>query len=487
MGNSESVNSKAVHSVKWSVLIEVITRTIQPIFFLVLARLLTPDDFGLASAATIVISFSQIFWDAGLGKALIQTKEEVASAANVVFWANAILGVIIYAILFTGAPLIAAFFQSPGFVPVLRVVGLQVIIQSLSSVQQALLMRDMGFRKLFSVKLVTALVPGLFSIPMALAGFGVWALVAGTLASSISYTGLLWSRSNWHPKLGFDQILAKKLFRFGFWVVGESFVGWFMNWGDNLVVGHFFGTKMLGVYAVAWNICNLIYGLLLNPIMPVLYSTFSRLQDDRKALVATFERANRIVIAIALPVGVGLLLLAPQAVEIFFGEKWQGLGLVLRLIGFMFGVAWIVGINPEVYRSVGRPDLQTKLMFFQLLYYLPAFIIAAQFNIEVFSYTRLAVAVIATPIHVFLAVHFLHFSPIYLWKEGKSSIFAVLLMAGSVILTQWIFTLFTAQTAPILKLIVEISLGGFVYFFILWCLDRKFISQTLKLAKQAVL
>ena len=110
LDNPESITLKAVRSVKWSMLIELVSRTIQPVFFLILARLLTPDDFGLASAATIVISFSQLFWDAGLSKALIQTNEEMVSAANVVFWVNAALGVVIYVILFAGAPLIAFIF-----------------------------------------------------------------------------------------------------------------------------------------------------------------------------------------------------------------------------------------------------------------------------------------------------------------------------------------------------------------------------------------
>jgi teichuronic acid exporter len=131
---AETIKLKATRSVKWSVLIEIVSRTLQPVVILILTRLLSPNDFGLASAATIVINFSQLFWDAGLGKALIQTKEDPKLAANVVFWMNVALGLTIYFILFITAPLIALFFHSIGFVPVLRVVGLPVIVQSLSSV-----------------------------------------------------------------------------------------------------------------------------------------------------------------------------------------------------------------------------------------------------------------------------------------------------------------------------------------------------------------
>lgn len=486
MSNSEIIKHKATRSIKWSVLNEIVSRTFQPVVFLILARLLSPNDFGLASAATIVINFSQLFWDAGLGKALIQTKEDPELAANVVFWMNVALGLTIYLILFITAPLIALFFHSPGFEPVLRVVGLQIIIQSLSSVQQALLMRDMGFRRLFNVRLVTALVPGLFSIPIALAGFGVWALVVGTLAGSIANLVMLWSRSTWRPKLGLDQKLAKRLFRFGFWVVGESFVAWFMNWGDNLIVGHFFGTIALGVYAVAWNICNLIYGLLLNPILPVLYPTFSRLQDDRKALQAAFQRANKIIISLSLPIGVGLFLLAPQAVAIFFGDKWPGLGLVLRLIGILLGISWMVSVNPEVLRSIGRPDINTKLIIFFFLFYFPAFLIAAQFDLVVFSYTRLAVSLVTIPSHVFVAVRFLNLSPLYLWRYSKSAVLSILFMVGSVVLTQWLLGTVCDHFLPISSLVIVILIGGVVYFWAYYFFDRDFVNQTINLVRQGI-
>jgi PST family polysaccharide transporter len=397
------------------------------------------------------------------------------------------LGVTIYAVLFTSAPLIAQFFHSPGFVPVLRLVGVQVIILSLSSVQQALLVRDMGFQKLFGVKLVTALVPGFFSIPMALKGFGVWALVAGTLIGSILNLVLLWSRSTWRPKWVFSMALARQLFSFGIWVVGESLVGWFMLYGDNLIVGRVLGTWALGIYAVAWNMCTIIYGLLLNPFLPVLYSAFSRIQDDRKALITSFKRVIQTVMLISLPVGVGFLLVAPQFVIIFFGEKWQGLGLVLSLIGFLNGISWITSINSEVYRSIGRPDINTKFLFILLAYYLPTLIVAASFGLEIFSFARLTMAIIALPISVFFMVRFLGFSPFYLWSEGKSIILSVSLMAVSICILQWLFVLLINQVPLIMKLLIEILTGGIVYFLTLWLCDKEFVNRTIKLAKQAIL
>jgi O-antigen/teichoic acid export membrane protein len=483
---TDSLKLKATRSIKWTVLIEIVSRTIQPIVFLILARLLSPDDFGLASAATVVINFSQLFWDAGLGKALIQTKENLDQAANVVFWTNAVLGVTIYIILYFSAPFIALFFHSNGFEPVLRVVGLQVIIQPLYAVQQALLMRNLDFKKLFTIKLSTAFAPCLFSIPMALTGFGVWALVAGTLVGSTANLVLFWNMSTWRPNWGINLALFKRLYNFGVWVLGESLVAWFMNWGDNLIVGHFLGIQSLGVYSIAWNICTLIYGLLLNPFLTLLYPTFSRLQDDRQSLLSAIQQANKIIISLSLPVGVGLLLVAPQFTAIFFGDKWPGLGLVLSLIGFLLSISWIFSINPEVFRAIGRPEINTKLIIFFFLIYFPAFLISAQFDLAVFSYTRLAVSLITVPFHIFMAIHYLGFSPSYLWRDGKSALLSVLFMAGIVSLFQYSFASVNTAFPPIVIFIIEILIGVIAYFLSYNIFDREFIHQAVKMSRQAI-
>ena len=254
---------------------EVVSCSASPLIFLILARLLSPADFGVVAVAMIVLNFSQMFWDAGLGKALVQREEAPENAANVVFWVNAVMGIAIYAIFFLAAPWIADFFHCPASSPVLRVLGLQLVINSLSAVQASLFVRKLDFHRLFKIKLATAFLPGFCSIPLAFWGYGVWALVAGYLAGSLLNLGFLWWTSPWRPRWDFDWVLAHRLFRFGIWVMGESLAAWFLLWGDNLLVGRFLGVNALGVYSVAWNICTMIFGLALNPFLPVLYPTFS--------------------------------------------------------------------------------------------------------------------------------------------------------------------------------------------------------------------
>jgi O-antigen/teichoic acid export membrane protein len=485
MPENGSVVQKAIASVKWAALMEIVPQVAAPIVFVILARLLAPEDFGVVATAMIAISLAQRLWDAGLGSALVQTQQAPKRAANVVFWTNLVLGVVIYLLLFLFAPWLASFFDSPRTMPVLRVLGLQIVIASLGSVPQALLERDLGYRQLFWVRLATSLVPALFSIPLAFFGYGVWALVAGSLAGSLLNALLLWRRSSWRPRLDYDVRLARGLYVFGAWAIGESLAAWFIVWGDNLIVGRYLGVEELGVYQIGWKAVTLLFGFVLLPFLTVLYPTFSRMQGAPDALRTTFSKVNRLVISIALPMGVGLLLTGSELVSVFFGNSWRGLGLFLSVIGFTHGISWLVGINPELYRAIGRPDLNTKLMLISILYRLPIYLIAAPLGLEMFVIVRAGVTLVDFPLHVYLASRVIGVSPAYLWHEGKSMILSTMVMTGVLIgvKTGIHFKLATIPDAAVLILLVGLGIG--VYVVMLWFLSRPFVVQTIGLIRRA--
>jgi len=203
-----SLTHRAIQAFKWSVLGEVASRAVGPLVFIVLARLLVPEDFGVVAAAMVIISFSQVFSDAGLGKALIQRQNRVEESANVVFWINLGIGLVIVAILIAAAPLIAGFFHDERITPVVRVLSLQILLAAFSSVHTALLQKDLNFKQLFWVRLVTTAAPGLASIPLAIHGMGYWALVAGTLVGQVVQSTMFWMLSPWRPQWGLDRGLT---------------------------------------------------------------------------------------------------------------------------------------------------------------------------------------------------------------------------------------------------------------------------------------
>ncbi len=481
------VTDKAVDSLKWSVLMEVISRVAHPIIFIVLARLLTPADFGVVATAMIAISFSQMFWDAGLSKALIQTRLAPEDVAHVVFWTNVFLGLLIYLLLFLSAPAITLFFKSTASGPVLRVLGIQIVIASLSSVQQALFIRDLNFRGLFWIKLLTAFIPGMFSIPLALSGYGVWALVAGSLAGQALNLYLLWNKSRWRPQIRYDTALARSLFGFGFWAVLESFGAWLNVWGDNLIVGRFLGVHDLGVYRTGSMLVGVIFGLVLNPFVPMLYPTFCRLQDDLQALKKTFHGVTRVVIALVLPMGVGLSLVGSEIALLLFGEKWHGLGFVLCVFGLTYSISWLTSINPEIYRAMGKPNVSTVVLYAHISYYLPCFYFASQYGLETFVITRLTVTIVSVPIQTYFCVRMLGVSPFYLWHEGKPFIISTTIMAAGISILKWGIFPNIAISEITLSIGILTVVGGLIYLATLWVLDSPFVLQMYSIIKKASL
>jgi O-antigen/teichoic acid export membrane protein len=479
----ESVTAKVVGAVKWSGLMEIGSRAVSATVYLVMARLLAPDDFGIMAIGMIIVNFSNIFLDAGLEKALIQTSSPSEKAAHVIFWTNVFMGLVIFSLLILAAPPLAAFFHCPASVAVIRVLSLQVLTGSLASVQQALLVRKFGFRELFWVKMATAIASGGLAIPLAFFKYGVWALVAGSLTGSLLNLILLWAQNPWCPRFSFHWPLARSLYGFGIWVALEGLGTWFFFWGDNLLVAKILGPHALGIYSVAWNIVNLIFGLVLNPFYPVLYPTFSRLRENLPLLTETFHRASHVVMALTLPIGTLLLLTGPALVSVFFGDKWQGMGIILALIGFMEGLSWLGGINPELYRACGRPDLNTKLMFGTILYYLPAYLLAAPWGLVVFTGTRMGLELTIIPLHIYLGVRLLKGSPHYLWRHGVPVILATLVMVAVLIMLQRLVTL--PQTLSWLTLLI--GTGLLIYSVVLWKFDRPFVSDMTNLIKRTVL
>jgi O-antigen/teichoic acid export membrane protein len=482
----DSILQKAVRSFKWSVLMEVVSKSAFPLTFVVLARLLTPVDFGVLATAMIPIGFSHIFWEAGLGKALIQTKEDPERAANVVFWSNLGLSLVLYALLYLLAPWLATFFQSPGTEPILRVLALLVVIHCLNTVQRALFERELDLHRIFWVRLGNGVIPGFVSIPLAYWGYGVWALVAGSLTGALVQVVLLWGQSPWRPSLSFDFALAQKLFGFSFWVILETLGLWVLAWGDKILVGKILGIEALGVYQVGWSVTLLIFSLAIGPFIPVSYATYAKFQDDLGSLKNIFHSINQTSIFIFLPLGVGLFFVGPELAVVIFGDKWPGLGLVIGLLGFSEGLLWVLELNLELFRAIGRANLNTLLEFILVLFFLPAYFIAAHFGLPVFVTARLALSLLSIPLYVYFCVRLLGVSPFYLWDDGRSVILATLAMAGIIWTINGLMAVAGFSQGAVLSLAVMILTGLASYIGMLWLLDRSFVLQTLDRLKRVI-
>lgn len=474
---------KAINSVKWSALIAIIPRIISPLVMIALARILAPESFGLVSIALIVISFSQMFWEAGLSHALIQTNEPILKVANVVFWSNITLGVVIYCIIFFAAPTLSIYFNSAQSMPVLRVLSVQIIIMSLAVVQEGLLNRDFDFRSLFWIKIITTLLPGLFSIILALYGYKVWALVYGTLLGSLLNVLLLWGKSTWRPSMQIHWYLVPKLFRFGFWMVSLSLLGWLINWLDSILVSKYLGIAELGIYRTGITMNMMLFSMVIGPISTIIFPAFSRIQDNRGKVIKYFNDANKIIMSIALPAGVGLFLVSNALVAVVYGEKWKGMGVVLGVMGLSEAIANCVSINTTIYQAIGRPDLQPKLSIFLLPFFIIAYLYAAPLGMGPLLWAKLGLTLLTAPINALLVARVLKISPFYIFHQGKYIIISTLILATSVLATQGVINVQVGSNYNIIVLSGSIFAGVISYVVSIWFLDRPFCLQIQSLIK----
>ena len=349
----------------------------------------------------MVISFTQVFWEAGMGKALIQCQENIEQAANAAFWINLGLGLIFALVLFFSSDLIAThLFHDNRVSDVVKVMTLQIVLGSLASVQTALLQKEMKFNKLFWVRIASAIIPGAFSIPLALYGMSYWAIVAGILVGQAFQVVALWYSSSWRPTFNFNVPVAKEIMHFGFWVSLTGLLVWFYLWADSFVVGAFLGTHDLGLFRTANTFVLLLFDVLFAPLLPVLYSYFSS-KSTAKIYYAS-STIIRVIAVIAIPLGFLLFTLAIPISDSFFGEKWAGIGFIIGLLGVMRGYSWLVGINGEIYRAVGKPQYETVVYAFSSVFFLAGYLVSIQIGFKEFIYTRLILGMLSLIPHFYL-------------------------------------------------------------------------------------
>ncbi|MFC9597772.1 lipopolysaccharide biosynthesis protein [Peribacillus butanolivorans] len=385
--NNREFSNKVMNASKWSLFTEISAKLIGPISLIVLARFLTPDDFGVVTIATMVISFTQIFMNSGLHKAIIQTEEveyKIEDIASVTFWSNIGLSICIFLVIFFIADPLSNILNEPRTANVIKVLAFQIIFSALGLVQTALFQRELKFEKLFWVRIVTVVAPTILSIPLAIYGMGYWAIVGGQIFGSLANTIVLWFITKWKPSFYFNYKIFKKLFSFGYLSIIEGIVGWLIIWLDVLIIGIYFSTNEIGLYRTASSFVNSIMLLLVSPIVPVLYSSLSRIQNNDDMFKKYFLQAQKLVFFISVTLGVIFLLFGDLIGNIIYGSNWEGIGWIISILGIAYGFKTLSSLNGEAYRAKGKPGINASIMLINLIIYIPAYIFAGELGLLYF-------------------------------------------------------------------------------------------------------
>jgi len=455
---------------------EIAAKAISPLVFIILAKILVPEDFGVVAAATVVTSFSQVFWDAGLSKALVQRQDSVEEAANAVFWVNLGLGIGMALLLQLVAVPVAVFFHDPRIAPVLRVLALQLPLAASASVHTALLQKDFHFKRLFWIRLITTCAPACASVPLAVQGAGYWALVAGTLTGQAAQTLTLLLMSPWRPRLGIDKSLTIDLWRFGRWAMLTALLGWFYVWMDAIIVGHYLGAHDMGLYRTGSAFVGMTFGLLIGPILPPLYSIFSCVRNDVSKLREALLFAAKGMTLVSLPIAFAIIALREPIEQLVFGPNWHGIAIIVGGMSVIHGISCVVGANGEAYRALGKPHAETCQLAITFGVYLIGYLIAVRHGLAVFVVARCGLAFLALFVYLVVARNMLDIGFQYwLTLTGRpllSSFFMFLLLSAS---TNWL-------TTSVFSVSVQIAIGLLTYGALILTMEHPYLQRAIVVA-----
>ncbi|MBQ5718961.1 MAG: lipopolysaccharide biosynthesis protein, partial [Alistipes sp.] len=289
---------------------------------IVLARLLSPDDYGCIGMLAIFITVSNTFVDGGFGSALIQKKEPTQRDYSTIFWWNLFLSIVIYGILYLGAPFISQFYRIPLLSHVLRVQGVILIINALNIIQSNQLRKRLNFRKLAVVNIVSQLVGVCVAIVTAWHGWGVWALVAQQIVASSMTSILLWTLNRWLPDLVFSKESFKQLFGFGSFILCSNLINTFCNNVQGLLIGRFFTSATMGYYTQARKLEEVASHSFSTVVDQVSYPILSKFQSDNAAMQSVLYKLTTALAYVTFPLMLVLILVAEPLITLLYGDKW---------------------------------------------------------------------------------------------------------------------------------------------------------------------
>lgn len=367
---------------KWSSIAEIIARLISPITNMILARLLEPEAFGVVATITMVISFAEIFTDAGFQKYIIQHEfaddEALDNSTNVAFWTNLGVSTYICIIVFLFRHQIADLVGSPGLGNSISVASILIIVTAFSSIQMARYRRALDFKTLFFIRIITSLIPLVVTVPLAIILRNYWALLVGTFASQLCNAIALTVRSKWKPKCYYSFALFKEMFAFTAWTLLESISIWLTTNIGVFIVGNYLNDYYLGIYKTSMSTVNAYMAIITNALTPVLFSALSRYQKDDKSFRRTYYQFQRLTAVLVIPMGIGIYLYRDLVTQSLLGSQWGEASGFIGLWGLTSAFTIVFShFSSEVYRSKGKPKVSLILQVIHIAFLVPLLVLTA--------------------------------------------------------------------------------------------------------------
>lgn len=435
MPGGDGLASRTVKSGMWLTVMNVTDRALQMSLLVVVAALLAPDAIGLLGIGLLTYSAVQQFTFLGIDDALIHNRDENVDAYLNTAWILYIArGLLMAGIIFAIAPFVASFMNEPEAEGIVQLIALSPILLGLRNPGIVYFRKNLDFHKQAVYSLSGSFTNFGVAVGLAVAGFGVWALVLGYVLADGTRMVVSYFVHDHRPGLGFDGSLAKEMLNYGKWLTGANILQFLLSEGDDIVVGWLLTAASLGLYQVAYRIAKAPATEITQIISRVMFPAFSKLQDNERELRSAFYRAVQITSFVAFPVGVGIITVAPAFVEAFLGPDWMKMVPAMQLIAIYGLIVSVTSNFGSIWKAVGRPDYMTKIGVIRLVV-LGAIIVPLT---KTYGITGTAAAVTMVyifptlPLDVYLAVTSVNGSFTRLFRELGYPLVASATMGGVV-------------------------------------------------------
>ena len=455
--SDQTLKQKTTKGLFWSSVERFSNQGVQFVFSIILARLLSPSDYGIIAMVTIFFAVAQSFVDSGFSNALIRKTDRVEEDLSTCFYFNIGVGIIAYIVLFLIAPLVASFYNQPILSPIIRITGLGVVLNSLCVVQQALFTIKIDFKSQAKVTLSATIISGIVGVIFAYQGYGVWALVWQGVVMASARMALLWLMSKWRPTTGFSKSSFNYLFGYGSKLLASGLLDTIYNNIYPIVIGKFYTPAQLGNYSRALSFAQLPSSNITSILQRVTFPVLSTIQDDIPRLQANYRRLLKLSAFIVFPLMTGLAAVAFPMIRIILTPKWEGCSLYLQIICFALMLYPIHAINLNLLQVKGRSDLFLRLEVIKKIVGVCIMCITIPLGITAMCIGMVASSLIALFINTFYTGKLIDIGYLKQMRDLLPIFINSLLMGGVVFITiQFIMNDF-------FKLMVGGIIGGLYY------------------------
>ena len=462
----------------WSSVERFSNQGVQFVFSIILARLLSPSDYGIIAMVTIFFAVAQSFVDSGFSNALVRKTDRVEEDLSTCFYFNIGVGIIAYIVLFLIAPLVANFYNQPIHSPIIRITGLEVMLNSLCVVQQALFTIKIDFKSQAKITLSATVISGIVGILLAYQGYGIWALVWQGVASSIVRMGLLWLMSKWRPRKGFSKSSFNYLFGYGSKLLASGLLDTIYNNIYPIVIGKFYNPAQLGNYSRALGWAQLPSANITSILQRVTFPVLSAIQDDTLRLQNSYRRLLKLSAFIVFPLMMGLAAIASPLIRVILTAKWDGCVLYLQILCFALMLYPIHAINLNLLQVKGRSDLFLRLEIIKKIIGVVILIITIPLGITAMCLGMVFSSIICLIVNTYYTSRFIDVGLLTQLKDLRIILINSLVMGGGI----YILTSFIDIEG--LKLVMGIVIGFLLYFIGSFYFSKAELQEVISLIKK---